>query len=157
MQIRIKGYTFTLSEPFSAGVVITKGEAQALNALRAENIQNNLRELVNAELAVLGHGELIPAGKLVEIQSKLTSYDQGYQFVEKHSSKLRIGDIEVEARAIALERVEEQLRVAEHDPLVGEELDRQVAAMAGLPSVIEEARVRVAAKRRALNDGLADL
>lgn len=156
MQTRIKGYTFTLSEPFQAGTVITKGEAQALNDLRVENIANNLRKLVNDELALLPEGTMIAQHRLDEIQARIGEYDRGYQFLEKHTPRDRPGDIEREARAIAQDRVEQQVRAAEAS-LSEEQLEAAVAEMEKLPSVREEARERVAARRRGLAESLADL
>jgi len=157
MKIRIKGYTFTLSEPFQAGTVINKAEAQALNSLRSENIQNNLRSMVEKAGAGLGPNELIPTETLVEIQAKLTEYDLAYQFAEKKQPRSRLGDIEEEARVIARERVQIELN---RDELGGaswteEQIEFQVNQYAELPAVIEEARQRVQARRSALS--LSDL
>ncbi len=153
MQIRIKGYTFNLSEPFQPGTVITKGEAQALNDLRSENIQNNTRKLVAEATATLAEGELLSQDTLAQIQSKITQYDQGYSFLEKHQPRPRVGDIEAEARQVALEIVEAAAR-REGITLSESELEQHVAQRATLPLVIEAARDRVAVKRRAMAGGL---
>lgn len=156
MQTIIKGYTFNISEPFQAGTIITKGEAQALNNLRTENIANNLRKLVNDQLALLQPGEMIPSPVLEEIQSQITRYDHGYTFVEKHTPKLRLGDIEAEAREIARERVEAQLRRI-GSTLEPEKMEEAISANALFPTVLEEARERVAVKRRVASEGLDTL
>ena len=154
MKIRMKGYTFNLSEPFQAGTVISKAEAQALNALRSENIQNNLRVLVDRAAAELPENTLLSTETLAELQAKLTEYDHKYQFVERHQSRGRVGDIEAEAAQIARERVMAEMALAEvewEEPQIA----AQVAQYEGLPAVIEEARQRVQAKRSVLS--LADL
>lgn len=144
MQIRIKGYTFRLSEPFQPGTVITKAEAQALNDLRAENIQNNFRKLVNAATAGLPPEHLLEQDAIRQLQEKLTEYDVGYQFLEKPGTRARLGDIEAEARVIAKGREESAT-------------ETRLSELAETEEVLEEARKRVMARRRALSGGLADL
>lgn len=156
MQTRIKGYTFTISEPFQSGTIITKGEAQALNDLRVENIANNLRKLVNDQVALLAPGAQLSETVLAELQAKFTEYDQNYRFLEKHVPRPRLGDIEEEARALARERAEEQARQA-GQVLTEEELEALGAEMEKLPAIREEARERVAAKRRVLAEAIEDL
>lgn len=156
MQVRIKGYTFQLSEPFEAGGVLTKGEAQALNSLKAENVSNNLRKLVSDAVAGLPEGELLAEDTIAGIQATITNYDLAYQFPEKHQPRLRVGDIEAEARAIAEARVDSKVRNtgAELSPETRELL---VAEMSELPAVVEEARLVVTARRRAISGGLDSL
>ena len=156
MQTRIKGYTFTISEPFQPGCVITKGEAQALNNLRVENIANSLRDRVDEAVAQLAPGEILSQATLDSIQARITAYDIAYQFLEKHQPRVRLGDIEAAAREVARERVEAAQRAQELQ-LSEEELEAQVLANEGLPAVLEEARVRVAARRKALTESLSDL
>lgn len=158
MSIRIKGYSFQLSAPYGAGTVLTRGEAQALNNLRAENIQNNIRKLVVDATAELLPGQLLEPGKLAELQAKITQYDRGYQFLEKHSPKPRVGEIELETRAVAQERVEAALRAEGlEDSTSPAELEELIQAQLELPAVIEEARARVATRHRVLSEGLGDL
>lgn len=156
MQIRIKGYTFTLSEPFRDGTVLTKAEAQALNDLRAENIQNNLRKLVAEATAELAQGELLSEARIVDIQGKLTKYDLAYTFVEKHIPRPRRGDIEAAARELAEERVGASLRQQEIT-VSPDELEFMIAEVEGLPAIIDEARALVSARRRAVQGSLEDL
>lgn len=155
MQIRIKGYTFQLTAPYAEGHRLTEGEAKALNDLRAENIQNNFRAQVNAQVALTEPGELLPTAVLAQLQSSLTLYDQSYQFNSK-TGRSRIGDIEEEARAIAHERITSQLAQT-NTVLPQAELDQLVATQAQLPSIIEAARARVAARRSALAGGMDSL
>ena len=155
MQIQIKGYGFQLSEPFQPGTVITKAEAQALNDLRAENIQNNLRKMVALACEGLAPGQLLAQDVLAGIQTKLTEYDRSYQFVEKRT-RSRVSDIEAETRQVARERVEAGLRRTASSATPAQ-LEELVLRTMELPGVIEEARDRVAARRRALSGSLADL
>lgn len=155
MQIRIKGYTFQLAAPYTSGHVLNEGEAKALNDLRAENIQNNFRAQVNNQVSSLADGGLISTTVLAELQSKLTAYDKAYQFNIK-TGRSRIGDIEEEARAIAHERITTAL--AQTSTVLPEsELAELVLTQAQLPSIVEEARTRVAARRSALAGGMESL
>lgn len=149
MQIRIKGYTFSLSSPFTAGHRLTAGEAQALNDLRTENIQNNFRHKVNARVAGLEPGQLLPQADIDALQALLTQADQDYKFVEK-GTRSRLGDIEREARSIA----ESRARACAATP---EQIPALITEFAQLPAVIEEARTRVAARRSAIAGGMESL
>ncbi len=152
MQIRIKGYTFSLAAPYEPGHSLTAGEAQALNDLRAENIQNNFRDKVNDQVARLSPGSLLTQSVLEALQLQLTSYDAGYKFNEK-PGRNRTGDIEREALAIARERVMRD----SPSHLTTEEIEGLVKEMVGLSAVLEEARTRVMANRSALAGGMDSL
>ena len=156
MDIRIKGYQFRLRAPFEAGSVLTKGEAQALNNLRAENIQDNIRKAVSDACAVLAPGELLPPAELSRLQDLISKYDQGYQFLEKHTPKPRKGELELELRAVAEERARVQFRQAGMEPAEAE-LEAAIAEMEQLPAVQDEARARVSARRRVAASALEDL
>lgn len=152
MQVRIKGYTFSLSAPYSEGQPLSEGEAKALNDLRAENIQNNFRGFVNEQVARLGSGGLIPQSILSALQLQLDNYDKSYSF-NARPGRNRTGDIEREALAIAAGRVKQQA-----DPAMSKEaLDGIIIEYSKLPAVIEEARSRVEASRSALAGGMDSL
>ncbi len=152
MQIRIRSYSFNITEPFQAGTVISKAEAQALCDLRAENIQNNTRRWVAELTDSLAPGQLLPQATLDALQARITEYDLQYQFGEKSSSRPRIGELEKVARQVARERLEAagaQPDLEGYEDLVDEQ--------SKLPAVMEEARERVAATRKVLSEGLAGL
>lgn len=153
IQTRIKGYTFSLSHPFEPGHQLTAGEAQALNDLRTENIQNNFRGFVNEQISRLAPGQLLPQSTLDALQLQLTTYDQTYRFNEK-STRSRTGDIEREALAVARERT---LSSPDTSSLSKEALDDLVKVWAELPAIKEEARLRVSANRSALAGGMDSL
>lgn len=154
--VRIKGYPFQFSTPFQAGSVLTKGEAQALNQLRIENLTNNLREEVNKALGVLAEGQLLSAETLAELQAKFTKYDQRYAFVEKHTPRPRRGLLEAETLLVAAERVDAEARAAGRE-LAPDQREALIEEFARLPAVQEEARDRAGAKQQALKDSLQDL
>lgn len=48
--LTILGYDFTVDQPYDTGHVLTEGEAKALNQTRKENLGNNFRKTVQAEI-----------------------------------------------------------------------------------------------------------
>lgn len=155
MQLRIKGYTFILTEPWAEGQVLDSATAKVLNDLRGENIGNNLRRMVKDAQARAGHGELIAQEVLDQLQTDIAQYDAEYQFKLKPSGA-KLGDIEAECRVVAAERVQVASRFNGVE-LTEEELEAQIDLNAGLPTVVEEARARVLARRRTSAETLADL
>lgn len=155
MQVRIKGYAFQLAAPYAEGDRLTKGEAQALNGLRAENVQNNLRRLVNEAVALAGDRLLTPT-EILSIQSQISEYDAGYTFGERTAAPPRRGDLELAAREIATETVAQRLREQGVDASP-EEVEELVAQVASTPAVLEAAHARATAKRKALVDSLNEL
>lgn len=142
LTIRIKQYSFTLSSPFTEGSVLTKAEAQALNALRAENIRNNTSKRVEQELAKLPPGELLSPAQLESLQGVIAQYDRNYKFPLRHVARPRKGELEEMAEDVARERVEQQCR-QQGVTLAEPELTARVAEFAALPVVQEEARRRL--------------
>lgn len=68
--VTIQGHLFTMSAPYKVGHVLTAGEAQALNQLRAENVRNNFAARMKAAAE---KGQSLG-------QSELTAYDESYAF-----------------------------------------------------------------------------
>lgn len=156
MQIRIKQYTFSVSEPYTEGTVLTRGEAQALNALRAENIQDGTRRAVNEALAVVPPGGLLSPAELARLQEVITKFDLAYQFREVHQAKARRGVLEAEVRRVAEEIVESQMR-ADGIELGEEALELAISETERTPRVQEEARRRVAERQAIAARGLEEL
>jgi hypothetical protein len=156
MQIRIRSYPFTLAEPFRAGTVLTKGEAQALNALRAENIRNNVARVVHEAIAVLPEGTLLASETLAQLQARITQYDLSYQFLERHEPKARPGAIEAEARAIAQDGVLARRRQA-GETLEGPEAEAEIDFASQSDAVLALARARVEARARVSASALEEL
>lgn len=155
MQVRIKGYSFSIAEPYSEGHTLTRGEAQALNGVRAENVRNNLKKLVD-EAQTLAGDRLLSPGELAQIQSRFTEYDAGYSFEERRAQAPRRGDLEIAAREIATEVVDARARQEGLD-LTPEDREVFIEQVAQDPGVLEQAHQRATAKRQALADSLADL
>ena len=87
MKITVQGHSFDISETYSEGHTCNAVEAQALNALRGENIANNQRKTVQAKIDEMPKGkndagEEVP-GQLTdkaikELQAAIAEYDGIY-------------------------------------------------------------------------------
>jgi hypothetical protein len=71
-KIRIKSIEFKLSDPYLPGHILNLAEAQALNALRAENIRNNFAKRIT--LGAIGPDEL------ARLHTEIAQYDATYSF-----------------------------------------------------------------------------
>ena len=86
-------YQFSVERRYAPGHQLTAGEAQALDQLRAENIQHNLRSVFASELAAVMPGELLSPDAIERVQGAIDSYAERYAFLEKHQSRGRPGAI----------------------------------------------------------------
>ena len=104
----IAGESFSVSQPYEAGHVLTEAEAKALNQTRAENIGNNLRETVKEALAKRDGGDTSAMETLQELVAK---YDSAYTFSMGGGgvSTRRLDPVEREAKAIATEIIKADL------------------------------------------------
>ena len=103
--IQIKGLVCVVSDPYKEGHVMTAGEAQALNAMRAKNIKQ-----------IAAHRNVFTNMNVRDIVSQV---DKNYKFL----CRSIISSVDTEIRRVAVEIVErrhrEQLRSI--DPLEMEE------------------------------------
>lgn len=154
--VRIRGYQFSISAPYAEGQKMGEAEVQQLNDLRADNIRNNLTKPVLDALATLPPEGMLSPDQLAELQEKITAYDKNYSLQLKHQARPRVGQIEAEARVIAEERLDAQLRSS---GLLPEAVDypAMLAEFIALDTVQALARERVAAKRQVVSTNLADL
>lgn len=102
MKITIRGYAFTLTEPYQALHTLSPTEAQTLNSLRAENIRNVVAKLVIDSLDS-DPNRMLRQEELDEIQTKITRYDHEYVFRPRHEPKPKPHPIEELIRQIARE------------------------------------------------------
>lgn len=153
--IRISRYQFEVSDPYSAGMAINLAEAQALNALRAENIRNNLMDRVRAARDSAGPDVVLSIQVLEELQAQFTAYDQEYSFGLRRANR-RLGLIETELQLVAklfvLSQARGSGRVLEED-----ELQDAIAAAMQLPHLREEARKRVEERASITNAAVESL
>jgi hypothetical protein len=158
MKIRIGQYAFSIGSPFASGHVLSANEAEAMNRLRAENIRNNVKKWVDQERARCAVGELLTPDALSELQDKISAYAASYQFgvIGEPKGGLRRTPFEQELRAVALERVELQMRQMEIE-LSAEALELALEQQMKLAPVVEEARRRVKARQELAAQALEEL
>jgi hypothetical protein len=157
LTMRIRQYSFTLAPRYSAGTVLTAGEAQALNGLMVENIRNNVDQWVASEVAALPAGTLLPAETITALQRRISDYQQQYQFNERRGAgRPRAGAIELEARQLALMRISEREGIVVGDISV-EQFASSIDELLEDPSLQAEARDRVAIREAAVQRSLDDL
>lgn len=142
----ISGYSFRLAAPYTAGSVLTAAEAQALNALRAERVQTNVRSIVQRAVAVVASGELLAPGQLAAVEATVTDYDSRFVFVERHEPRLRLSQLDREVEAIAVEQAKAAHRRLAPEAHNAEQFEQLVANYRKAGWVQDEARRRIAAK-----------
>lgn len=158
MDIRLKEYIFTLSEPYCEGTILTKEEAQALNGLRAENIRNNMAKAVAAETDSLPEGQMLSLSAVRGLQAKIDQYAKAYRFPLRNERARRVqqGSVDAEAFAMARDLVEEERRGQGMD-MNGEGVEMEIRMLASTPDVQLAARQRLAAKRDIAQSALEEL
>ena len=156
--IRIKQYSFSFPAKFAAGHVLSEGEAAALEALRAENIRNQVtKQIINpATEKAEANGELLlsPA-TLASVAAKIVQYAEGYSF-GKRATVRRFGVLESEARGIARAVVLARAR-SEGSVMDEGELLAAIEVEAESEVVQMEARARLADNARIASVALEDL
>lgn len=105
----IAGETFTVSQPYAAGHVLTEVEAKVLNQVRAENIGNNLRETIKEALELREKGD---TSKYDALAQTVAAYDAEYTFSMGGGGggATRLDPVEREAKSLAESYVREDLR-----------------------------------------------
>lgn len=160
MQIRIKQYSFQLSSPFFEGRALTEGEAAALNALRAENIRNNLRAELDRRQNKLPEGQHLDARDLAELQQIISQYDANYKFLPKHLPvRFRASQVELEAEQLAREELEIEARQQGSSLADWEPADVEIAiqARACQPRLVSAAKLRIQTRQAIAQQSLEDL
>ena len=140
--ITIYGIDFPVASPYAEGHVVTEAEAKALNQVRAENIGNNMRAKVRAELAEDGS---ISQDALEKLLALFADYDANYVFtLASVGGGRKVTDpVEAEARRMAKAAISAKLKsqgraLKEVDP------DALAAAIAKLA---EDPKIRKAAEK----------
>lgn len=146
-EITISGKTFAVAQPFTAGHVLTEGEAKALNQVRAENIRNNMAASVKIAYGDEPTAELSPE----TISKVVTDYDAQYVFtVGSVGTKRTTDPLEAETirlartllsdalktKGIALSKVPEEARNA------------KIAEIAARPGVIAQAKKNLESRKK---------
>lgn len=154
MQITIRHYDFTLDAPYAEGSVLSLGEAQALNGLRAENIRNNISKVITAKLDALEDGHVLTVGELAELQALVDDYAGKYFFKFREGKGDQRGQLSAETYAIARDRVAAILRASgtEREPTQGE-----IAEMQRDEGIQQEARANIEARALIARQALEEL
>ena len=158
MHFSISHYSFELSEPYEAGGVLTLGEAQALNALRAENIREMVRRSFAGYIAQHGDAEglLSPEG-ILDFQREVETIDSLYQFKARVTKpRPRNGTLEAEIRLVAEEAVGSLVRARGLD-LSPSMFDAQVRGFSVREDIQAEARRRLSARLKATRESIDDI
>lgn len=158
MKIRIGQYAFSIGSPFRPGHVLNQNEADALNGLRAENIRNNVKKMVDRATQSLPPASILNPDELASLQEEVLDYARTYSFGERREPKggIRKTAFEQELRSVAEERISTQQRSVDVE-LSSEAFDLAVEQQMQLAPVIDEARQRVAKRQELAKEALADL
>lgn len=115
MQITIRHYTFNLPTLYIEGHRLSAGEAQALNGLRAENIRNNVKKVLDRRLDAIPDGQVLSTEEVAKLQSIVDDYASKYFFQFRETRGEQRGQLSAETYAIARDKVAAILRSANLD------------------------------------------
>ena len=147
----INGLTFSISQPYAPGHVLTEAEAKALNQTRSENIGNNVRAKVKEfQDANADHATI--AAHIAEVDAK-------YEFtLAGVSASAKLDPVEKEAQRLAKELLRDHLAATGRklttvpEGLTKEEWEAKVAAeielIAAIEDIVKAAKKNVEAKRK---------
>lgn len=150
-QITIAGHQFEVATPYEEGqtVSLSKGEAHTLNQTRHENIRNNFAKKVK-------DAEEKGSFDQSTLQSEVSTYDQNYEFgVREGGVAVAVArdPVMTEARRLARVAIQTKLREAGRTDVSKEQLAAAVEkAIEANPHIVEVARERVEASRKAAED-----
>ena len=153
MFFHLSHYGFTLSEPFASGHVLTRAQAQALNALRGENIREIVRREWDRLAKPTGEDGLLSEAQVEAFQAKITEIDRRYEFKERPTSRPKAGTLGAEIESVAREAVEEIARrsgeaisISRFDDLVSDfqtRIDIQAEARRRLSAKIAQSKMAI--------------
>jgi hypothetical protein len=155
--IQIRKYSFSIPAPYAEGQIIGKAEMQALNALFAENIRNNLSRTVTEEIDKLLPGELLEQDTLQHLQEKFTAYGNRYKLPVKAERKKKLGVIETEILQVAEEVLQTRLVREGVKEISQEKKQELLKEISELPDVVKEARKRVGLRQQIAQTAIEEL
>lgn len=162
----IDGESFNISQPYAEGHVCTAAEAKTLNQTRAENIGNNLRELVKEAKKKRDAGDATDFNGLADVIAK---YDAEYTFSMGGGggTSRKMDPIEREAHKIATETIKAHLaktnrkiNVApegETEESWAEKIDAQRDKLMASDDVVKLAKKRVAERQKVSDNAAVEL
>lgn len=153
--ITVGGIAVTVSAPYAEGHILTEAEAKALNAVRAENIGNNVRKMIK-DLQTSDGGTLSDAS-LATINAKVAEYDAAYTFTlgGTGTGTARVTDpLQKEANSIARAILLEKLKTAgiTRKDYGEEKFGAKLAEIAALEKVQTAAKKALAARSKSTDD-----
>ncbi len=168
--IRISQYAFELSDPFSEGQVLLVNEANALNALRAENIRNAVGRLISRELEAAGvnrttaashDAKLLSVEAHVRVLAEVARYDAEYAFGSKRayarSTRLETLAREI-AKPLALAQIRQlQLMGTDSTNYSAERVEELILETSKREDVLVEARIRLEEELHVASEALESL
>ena len=151
MKIRVSHYSFHLSAPYSPGHLLGLAEAQALNALRAYEIQKRFTSRVSAAAPA---GSFLSTQAHRDLQQELDGIDAAWVFRERQEDRWAMLALDTLVWQVATEVASVRLRGrgASEDEIVA-----LARLLEPTDEVQDEARSRLAARERALAGALEDL
>lgn len=163
MDLTIQGIQFECAAPYAEGHVLTKAESGVLNQTRAENLRNNFAGVIRKKLEEL-EKETPPrkefnTEELSNLAEQFSAYEETYEFQGKRTSRAPVDPVKREANRIARSAITAALEAknitvkslvdGKMEELISQYLDRN-------PSVMDEARDRIAAAKAAAESALGD-
>lgn len=149
-QITIAGIVFNVPLRYSAGHVLSEGEASALNQTYHENLRNNFAKEVKSAKTVPAEGDTpastreLTEADISDLQSKLNAYAESYQFGVRAVGSARTPADPVGREAINLAKAAIRAKLAERKISASAE---QVADLAA-KLVEKDPQFRVIAEQR---------
>lgn len=161
MSLTIQNIAFECAAPYSEGHVMTKAEAAVLNQTRAENLRNNFAGVIRKKMDELSKEEPprteLSEEELSSLAEQFSAYEDSYEFQGKRTARAPVDPVKREANRIAKDAITaalsakgitvKQLVEGKMEELISQYLDRN-------PSVLEEAKARVAASKAAAESAL---
>jgi hypothetical protein len=149
--VRIKQYQFELLREYTAGHVLTEGEAAALNQMLTENIRNNAYPWV----VKAAQGGFLTAEQQQELSERINEYANNYQFKTRVRTKSAT-PLESTARELAIQEAEIWGQQNGYSP-DSHEVNSKFHELLTDPQVRERARDLIRHRQSVVEDALEGL
>lgn len=149
--VNILGINVVIDDIYSTGHTLNEAEALALNQKRREHIMTNLRLVAKRELAAPGADQDAVVAKLTV---QFADYSTNYKFSERVETE-KPDPAQVEARRIARQLLEADLRKQGINPRTVEDMDERISALIeAKPQLLETAQRRIEELRKIAEETL---
>lgn len=133
--VRVLQHDFPIDRQYSAGHILTEGEATALNQLLVENVRNNVHGWVAREAR---GSSLLTSEQHASLTARISDYADKYQFKTRVRYK-QPNPLEATIRELARRHAETWGNQFGHDPNSPEVYAKSVE-LRSLPEIHDEAR-----------------